>query len=112
MAAQQPTVVPGVIITMTGTADVNQYRFIAGSGSQCGAGARAAGVSFVGVTAGTPFSVVVSGSFLVELGAAANAGDEVQSDANAKAIPLASGKSNGVLAGSATTGDKVPVVIK
>jgi hypothetical protein len=73
---------------------------------------RAAGVSFAGVTAGTPFSVVVSGSYLVELGAAANAGDEVQSDANGKAIPLASGKSNGVLLGSGTTGDKVPMVIK
>ncbi len=112
MATTQPTVVPGTIITMTGSADVNQYRFIAGTGIQCGAGARAAGVSMMGVTAGSAFSVVVSGSFLVELGAAANAGDEVQSDANAKAIPLASGKSNGVLLGSGTTGDKVPVVIK
>lgn len=112
MATAQPTVVPGVTITQTGTADVNQYRFISGAGIHCGAGSRATGISFIGVTAGSPFSVVVSGSYLVELGAAANAGDEVQSNATGQAIPLASGKSNGVLLGSGTTGDKVPMVIK
>lgn len=112
MATAQPTVVPGVILTMTGTVDVNQYRFIAGTGNQSGAGARAIGVSFAGVTAGASFPVVVSGSCLVELGAAANGGDEVESDANGKAIPLNTGKSNGVLLGSGTTGDKVPVLIK
>lgn len=108
----QPTFCPGIIKTMKGTSDVNQWRFIAGDGSQCGAGARAYGVSMYESAAGKAFSVIISGESLIELGGAANAGDEVESDANGRAVVLSAGKSNGVISVSGTTGDLVPICVK
>jgi hypothetical protein len=108
----QPTFVPGTMKTMTGTNDVNQWRFVGGDGNQCGAGARSYGVSMMEAVAGNPYTAIISGESLVELGAAANAGDEVESDANGCAIPLNTGKANGVISVSGTTGDLVPVCVK
>lgn len=108
----QPTFLPGQIKTMTGTNDVNQWRFIGGDGNQCGAGARAYGISMVAASAGKEFSTIISGEGLIELGGAANAGDEVESDANGCAIPLSTGKANGIISGTGAIGDLVAVVIK
>ena len=108
----QPTFVPGTIKTMTGTSAVNQWRFVGGDGDQCGAGARAYGVSMNAAEAGKAFSAIICGESLIELGAAANAGDEVESDANGCAIPLDTGKANGVISATGTTGDLVPVCVK
>lgn len=108
----QSTFVPGVTKTMEGTSDVPQWRFIAGDGSPCGAGARAIGVSMIDAAAGYPFGVIITGEALIELGAAANAGDEVESDANGCAIPLDTGKANGVISATGTTGVLVPIAIK
>lgn len=103
---------PGVTATLTGANDVTAWRFIAGDGSPCGAGARAYGVSMLAVTAGKAIPVIISGECLIELGAAANAGDEVESDANGCAIPLNTGKANGVISGSGSSGDLVTIAIK
>ncbi len=103
---------PGVIETLTCSADVAVSRFVGGDGDQCGAGARAAGVSMNAAAAGKDYSGILTGVALIELGAAANAGAEIESDANGKGITLASGKANGVLLASGTTGDLRPMVIK
>jgi len=108
----QPTYVPGQVKTMTATSAVNQWRFVGGDGSQCGAGARAYGVSMYGAEAGKAYGAIISGESLIELGAAANAGDEVESDPNGCAIPLNTGKANGIISATGTTGDLVPMVIK
>lgn len=106
------TFVPGHTRTLVPSVDVNQWRFVAGTGNQCAAGARAYGVSMIAATAGNLLSVIITGEGLITLGAAANAGDEVESDANGCAIPLDTGKANGIIAKSGSTGDLVPMVIK
>lgn len=108
----QPTFVPGTIKTMTGSAAVSQWRFIGGDGNQCAAGTRAYGVSMAEAEAGKVYPAVISGESLIELGGAANAGDEVESDDNGCAIVLSTGKANGVISESGTTGDLVPMVVK
>lgn len=108
----QPTFTPGTIKTITGANDVLQWRFIGGHGSQCGAGERAIGVSMSESIAGKAFSTIISGEGLIRLGAAANAGDEVESDANGCAIPLNTGRGNGVILSSGVTGDLVPICVK
>jgi len=112
MATAQDTINPGVTITEIASNDITQNRFVNAIGTHCGAAARASGISRIGVTAGSPFSIVVTGKYLIELGAAANADDEVESDADGKAIPLSAGKANGILMASGTTGDIVPILIK
>lgn len=93
---------PGTTITLTPTADLltSRYCFASvGSTSQLvitGAGAKAVGVLQLPAIAKEPSPVMVTGISYIVIGATLTPGQEVEADASGKAIPLASGKSNGV----------------
>jgi hypothetical protein len=80
--------------------------------AQCVAGDRAFGVAgFDGANAGDVIPVINGPGIVVPMnaGAAITAGQEVQSDANGDAIPLAAGKSNGMALSGAGLGTTVYV---
>lgn len=97
-------------VTFTPTADIPAFRFIGGDGATCGAGARAIGVTKEDVKNGVPAAAATYGVEIIEAGAAVTAGAEIESDATGRAIPLASGKSNGVaLSAASAAGEKIRV---
>jgi hypothetical protein len=76
--------------------------------AQTGAAARALGVA--SMDAGSTEKVMVyTGRFVIPMIAGANitAGQEVESDAAGKPIPLASGRPNGIAVSTATSGNTV-----
>lgn len=84
--------------TLNSTAETAEKLFIAGDGSKCGAGARAVGVSVSAADAANqPFGVCTAGVAVVSTGGSVSAGDEVEADANGKAIVLNTGKANGIV---------------
>jgi len=104
---------PGVIDNLVSAGAVGFKRFVKGDGFQCGAGARAYGVSMeAAAAAGEALSVMVTGIALVEAGASVTAGQEIESDANGKGIPLDTGKSNGVAGNSCSAGQDIRVVLR
>jgi hypothetical protein len=104
---------PGVIDNLVSAGAVAFKRFVKGDGSQCGAGAKAYGISMDEVSsAGEPISIMVTGIALVEAGATVTAGQEIESDANGKGIPLDTGKSNGVAGNSCSAGQDIRVAIR
>jgi hypothetical protein len=104
---------PGITDTLVATAATSKYRFIDGAGALCAAGGKAYGVSQIDAEmAGDPLSVGVTGVLLVFAGASITAGQEVQSDATGRAIPLASGKPNGVSRDSVSAGDLCRVALR
>lgn len=78
----------------------NQHKFgvvtTEGKLNLAGAGARAVGVIQTPGIVGEPCNVMVSGISFIVIGATLAAGQEVEADATGKAIPLATGKSNGI----------------
>lgn len=74
----------------------------------CGAGVKAVGVAAYDQAANGILPVKKRGKIVpVTTGAAITAGQEVQSDAAGKAIPLATGRPNGLAHNSAAAGDDV-----
>jgi hypothetical protein len=80
-----------VILTTTvmATAALMQQRFVGADNAPCQAGAVALGVAEVDAAAGDVTPVNVLGIIAVEAGAAITRGQNVQSDANACAVPQA-----------------------
>ena len=76
----------------------------------CGAGARALGVSQRDKANGEPIGVIMEGVVPVTSGAAVTPGQEVESDANGKAIPLNTGKAIGLALSHATATDQTLAV--
>lgn len=104
---------PGVIDTLTSASTVAFKRFVKGDGSQCGTGEKAIGVSMHEVdAAGKSLGTMVTGIALVEAGATVTAGQEIESDADGKGIPLSTGKSNGVAANSCSSGQDIRLAIR
>ncbi|HID8520049.1 TPA: DUF2190 family protein [Enterobacter asburiae] len=73
--------------TVTASAALTQQRFVGADNAPCKAGAVALGVAEVDAAAGDVTPVNVLGIVAVEAGAAVNKGQNVQSDANACAVP-------------------------
>lgn len=78
-----------VILTtsVTAQAALTQQRFVGADNAPCQAGAVALGVAEVDAAAGDVVPVNVLGIIVVEAGAAVTKGQNVQSDANACAVP-------------------------
>lgn len=73
--------------TVTALAALTQQRFVGADNAPCQAGAVALGVAEVDAAAGDVTPVNVLGIIVVEAGAAITRGQNIQSDANACAIP-------------------------
>lgn len=108
--------IPILILSAVAAAAVAPRRFIAypdanGRSAQAGAGAVAMGVSEYGVEAGKQFPVNALGTTIVEAGGAFAAGQEVQSDAQGRAILKAAGVTLGrALQPSAGAGSMVEIL--
>lgn len=76
--------------TVTASAALTQQRFVGADNAPCQAGAVALGVAEVDAAAGDLTPVNVLGIVAVEVGAAVAKGQNVQSDANACAVPQVS----------------------
>ncbi|KDF49425.1 hypothetical protein AE07_00808 [Enterobacter cloacae BWH 43] len=74
--------------TVTASAALTQQRFVGADNAPCKAGAVALGVAEVDAAVGDVTPVNVLGIVAVEAGAAVAKGQNVQSDANACAVPL------------------------
>lgn len=72
--------------TVTASAALTQQRFVGADNAPCQAGAVALGVAEVDAAAGDVTPVNVLGIVAVEAGAAIARGQNVQSDANARAV--------------------------
>lgn len=100
---------PGQRLTGTPTTAVVGKRFVAISGNQqadgtwsiapSAAGGRALGVASYDGAVGAKVPVVAGAGYIVPVtaGAALTAGQEVEADATARAIPLAAGRALGVV---------------
>lgn len=97
---------PGKRITFEATAAVTGKRFLGVSGARAsgenvqaahaGAGDPSIGVASFDVALGDLGTAISGGVVPVTAGATVTAGEEVEADANGKAIPLASGKALGL----------------
>ena len=89
-------------------------RFVGFDGGYCQAGAKAKGVLVTPTRVGEQAPVGVIGLQIVEAGGEVLAGDEVQSDATARAVVLTElGRSNGTAHTSAEmAGGKILVLLK
>lgn len=116
---------PGADVTAIVTAPVVRERFVKITATRakgenirvahCGAGEAAIGVArfdapVIGDLVGVRF--VGAGSVIgVTAGAAITAGQEVQSDANGQAIPLAAGKSLGIAVATAAVNETAQIAL-
>jgi len=99
--------------TIKATAVVAAKRFVLSAGTHCGAGAKAVGISVVeAAAAGDYFSVCTNGVAVLEAGATVTPDQEIESDANGKGIPLASGISNGIALDGASSGEFFRIVLR
>ncbi|QHL90692.1 DUF2190 family protein [Sphingomonas changnyeongensis] len=89
---QQRPVLEYPIIT---SAAIARKRFVTYARTQAVANERALGVADYEAAAARPLNVVVLGTATVETGGAVAVGDEVQSDAQGRAIVRAAGVANG-----------------
>lgn len=102
---------PGVTGTITAAAAMDRHVFIKATGTVCGAGEKATGITMAEVdAAGKPIGVMVSGIGLVMAGAAISQGDQLESDANGHAIPKTTGEKNGIAWSDAAQGELVQCV--
>lgn len=103
MKTEQPT----LITSVKAAADTSPFYFIGFDGAVLSSAVKALGVSHADTPAGEQLPVTVSGIALVLSGAAVSVGDQVESDANGKAVPLDAGVSNGYALDAATGADEV-----
>ena len=102
-------------MTVIATAAIAASRFVGlFTGAQCGAGAKAQGVSQYAAAAGDALAVDVLGTAIVEAGAAVAAGAPIKSDADGRAI--AQGGTGEIIAYAVTSataaGQKIEVLLK
>jgi len=114
---------PGKDVTAQATAAVTGKRFLAISGNiladgslsvaHAGAGARVVGVSKYDAASGAKVGVIRGAKVVVPVECAANltAGQEVESDAQGRAIVLASGKPAGYAETAATSGQAARICL-
>lgn len=114
---------PGGDVTAQASAGVTGKRFLAITGNlqadgsitvaHAGAGVRVVGVSKYDAASGAKVGVIRGSKMVVPVTAGANisAGAEVESDAQGRAIPLASGKAAGYVETAATSGQDARVCL-
>lgn len=93
---------PILITSIKAPANVLKNLFIGFDGALCGNGAKALGVCNADTSKDEMTPVTSVGIALVISGNAVTLGDPIQSDANGKAIPFASGSLNGYAMDAAT----------
>lgn len=97
--------------TVLAVAALSRMRLVNFAGGTCGAGARPLGVANAAYDSGEQAGVNTHGELLVEAGAAVAVGDEVQSDAQGRAITKAAGIGWGVARdAAAAAGDYIRVL--
>lgn len=109
---------PRTAITIVPTADFSEKRHTFATISSAGAlatteaGAKAIGVLQTPGISGEPCNVMTEGVSFIIVGATLVPGQEVESDATGKAIPLATGKSNGICLVGGTAGSIGCILVK
>lgn len=100
-----------LVVTVLAAAALVRYRMVGFTGAPTAAGARVLGVPQAEFDAGELAGVATHGEILVEAGAAVAVGDEVQSDAQGRAITRAAGIGWGVARdAAAAAGDFIRVL--
>lgn len=94
--------IPVLVLTRTASAAITGKRFVGFDNAQATAGANVLGVSQYGVIAGQDFPVTVIGTAAVEVGAAITDGQELEADAQGRAVPKTTGKTVARALASAT----------
>ncbi len=105
------TQILGDVATLTAfTVGLSEKRFVKSDGTLCGAGVKALGVSLNTTDATSKtLSVATSGIVIVTAGGTCTINNECESTAEGKATNLSTGKSNGVLMDSGSSGQEVRV---
>jgi hypothetical protein len=98
---------PILITTVTAQADITKNLFIDFDGSLCSAAAKSLGVSNADTVTDDDLPVMTNGIALIYSGAALSAGDPVEADANAKAVTVAAGETNGYALDDASGADEL-----
>ena len=107
MKTQQPVLITSVVALV----DLPRNRFAGFSGGLCAAGTKALGTVQADTLADNAAPVSVLGICLITSGGAVAVGDQVESDANGRAVKLAAGVSNGFALDVATAaGDVIRIV--
>lgn len=107
MKTQQPILTTSI----TAASDLAPNRFIGFDGDPCAAGAKAIGVAEMEAAAGEQATSNTLGIILVEAGGAIAAGAEVEADADARAVTIDTGVSNGYAIDAAVAaGDIIRIV--
>lgn len=107
MKTQQPVLTTSVVALV----DLPRYRFAGFDGGLCLAGAKSLGPVAADTEADNVAPINVLGICLVTAGGALAAGDEVESDADGRAVKLTTGAANGIAMDVATaSGDVVRIV--
>lgn len=103
---------PSNIITLpvAAAAELKKSRFVDAGGNIAGNGERPVGIAYDNYAAGENVAVITSGTALVVAGAAVSVGDDIQSDAEGRAIPQASGKVAGLALSAASIAGKLVLV--
>lgn len=102
---------PILTVTMLAAASLAEFRFASFAGVPCVAGTRVLGVPRNSAEAGDTVGVDTHGEIVVEAGAAVAVGDEVQSDAEGRAITKDAGIGWGVARdAAAAAGDYIRVL--
>lgn len=97
--------------SVAATTALARLRLVNFAGGTCGAGARAMGTANAAYDMGEQAGVNTHGELLVEAGAAIAVGAEVESDAQGRAVPKATGVTFGVARDAATAaGDIIRVL--
>lgn len=108
MKTQQPV----LTTSMVAVEDLPRYHFANFTGSLCGAGDKAFGIVEADTAADNVAPINVLGICLVTSGAALAAGDLVESDAQGRAVTLATGLANGTALDAATTAGEIIRVVR
>jgi len=104
---------PVLIDTVKAAVDLPKQKFITFNGNICTAGAKAYGVSDVEISKDQFAPVGVLGVFLVQTGGAITQGSAVTSDANGKAVTVATDNAiNGYALDSASGADEVIRIVR
>lgn len=98
---------PILITSVKAAAETDPFYFVGFDGAVLSSAVKALGVSHAHTEADGQMPVTVSGIALVLSGAAVSVGNQVESDANGKAVPLSGGVANGYALDAASGADEL-----
>lgn len=103
---------PLLTLTCIASAAVRAERFVTKAGAECGAGARAYGVSDVAAAIGEPIAAHAIGTAVVTAGAAINDDTLVESDAQGRAVTRNTGVVLGrTLQAATAAGQRIEILL-